>query len=683
MASTFHPFLNARNRMKIAALNPFSPANYITPEDLQLTKQLNELGLPLSFQTNKKKSGSVKGKKKGKHSNYPHTCHNPADETLYEVSGEEVVSSKFHDKTSDPLSCISMLGQSESSYCDGAMDLDMFQCPSGEGDNSACCTGFANGVSKEINDNINQSTTKDVQDGSFLISNHCVDLKIALASDTRVFAGSHLTGAGINYCGTEYGESMIDSECLKVSPIDGKNIDCETSYDDDAAAAATSHSHDIESELLLGSSEGIGCDRNDVSNNYDELGDWMALWDTFYKRTYFYNIKTHTSTWDAPPGMEHLINAGCTESDDCETLKAAEVCETQNIPKALEETLIKENLDGKQHGEYSSEIAVAVGNLLYDITRDGEVQSPEHSNECLERTSYNHGVSCCSVSKNQDNISSSNERHIQAAPEVNSTPLQNMAVDISELESKSDPLESTQGKKVKRRQRRKKLYNEAEDMCFQEIPELSSATIVKYWWQRYNLFSRYDDGVKMDEEGWFSVTPEAIAQYQAIRCATDVIIDGFTGVGGNAIQFAQKCRHVIGIDIDPMKIEYARHNAAIYEVDDQIDFIMGDFFLLAPKLKADTVFLSPPWGGPDYTKATTYDMKTMLRPHDGYTLFNVAKEIASRIVMFLPKNINFNQLADLSLLSCPPWSLEVEKVYLNGKLKAITAYFSDTAVGRC
>jgi len=45
------------------------------------------------------------------------------------------------------------------------------------------------------------------------------------------------------------------------------------------------------------------------------------------------------------------------------------------------------------------------------------------------------------------------------------------------------------------------------------------------------------------------------------------------------------CGHVIGIDIDSLKIDYARHNAAIYGVVDQIDFIVGDFFLLAPKLK--------------------------------------------------------------------------------------------------
>ncbi|KAG4379408.1 hypothetical protein AAZX31_17G229100 [Glycine max] len=262
----------------------------VTPEDLELTKQLNDLGLPLSFQTNKEKNRPVKCKKKGKLSKHPDTCHNPVDETLYEVTGEEIVSpAKFHDKTSSPLSCISMLGQSESSYREVAMDIDMTQCAYGEGDKSACCTGFASGVYREINnDNLNQVATNDAQDDDFLISNDRVDLKTAPASDTGVSAGSHLKGAGVNYCGTEYDESLIDSECLEVSPIVGKNTDCDTIYSDDGAA--TCHPHAIESELLPVSSEGIECDRNDVSNNYAEHGDWMVAWDTFYERTYFYNI---------------------------------------------------------------------------------------------------------------------------------------------------------------------------------------------------------------------------------------------------------------------------------------------------------------------------------------------------------------------------------------------------------
>ena len=42
-------------------------------------------------------------------------------------------------------------------------------------------------------------------------------------------------------------------------------------------------------------------------------------------------------------------------------------------------------------------------------------------------------------------------------------------------------------------------------------------------------------------EGWFSATPEKIASHIATRCQSDLIIDAFCGVGGNAIQFALTC----------------------------------------------------------------------------------------------------------------------------------------------
>ena len=55
---------------------------------------------------------------------------------------------------------------------------------------------------------------------------------------------------------------------------------------------------------------------------------------------------------------------------------------------------------------------------------------------------------------------------------------------------------------------------------------------------------------------------------------------------------------MIAIDIDPNKIEAARHNARIYGVEDRIQFIVGDFFEVIPTLNiADVIFLSPPWGG--------------------------------------------------------------------------------------
>eukprot|EP00850_Spirogloea_muscicola_P011580 SM000072S21214 [mRNA] locus=s72:357544:361465:- [translate_table: standard] len=185
-----------------------------------------------------------------------------------------------------------------------------------------------------------------------------------------------------------------------------------------------------------------------------------------------------------------------------------------------------------------------------------------------------------------------------------------------------------------------------------------SESTAKYWKQRYRLFSRFDEGILLDEEGWFSVTPEAIAIHQAGRLACHVIIDAFCGVGGNSIQFARTCGRVIAIDISPTRLALAHHNAKIYGVEDKIDFVVGDFIQLAPTLKADTVFLSPPWGGPDYLKAEVYDLHTMLLPLDGFKLFQIAAAIG-QVCFFLPRNSDVEQLSQLSFLSSPPLPCEV------------------------
>ncbi|CAM9137390.1 unnamed protein product [Phaeothamnion confervicola] len=72
-------------------------------------------------------------------------------------------------------------------------------------------------------------------------------------------------------------------------------------------------------------------------------------------------------------------------------------------------------------------------------------------------------------------------------------------------------------------------------------PGGKSANIpMKYWAQRHRYFSRYDKGVEMDWEGWYSVTPEAIAAHVAARLPPScrIVLDPFVGCGGNAVQFA-------------------------------------------------------------------------------------------------------------------------------------------------
>lgn len=110
-------------------------------------------------------------------------------------------------------------------------------------------------------------------------------------------------------------------------------------------------------------------------------------------------------------------------------------------------------------------------------------------------------------------------------------------------------------------------------------PHTHDPTLVKYWNQRRRLFSKFDMGCQLDDEGWFSVTPEQIADYVAYQLRTlfvsqpagmyfpITILDLFCGCGGNAIAFAKLHNvSVIGIDVDRSKLRRAAHNAAIYGI---------------------------------------------------------------------------------------------------------------------
>lgn len=95
-----------------------------------------------------------------------------------------------------------------------------------------------------------------------------------------------------------------------------------------------------------------------------------------------------------------------------------------------------------------------------------------------------------------------------------------------------------------------------------------------FFWRTQTL--RTFQGVRLDPEGWYSVTPEAIAVHHAKRCARPVVIDAFAGVGGNAIQLATTADWVIAVDLDPGRLALAEHNAGVYGVRDKIEVRWGN-----------------------------------------------------------------------------------------------------------
>lgn len=235
--------------------------------------------------------------------------------------------------------------------------------------------------------------------------------------------------------------------------------------------------------------------------------------------------------------------------------------------------------------------------------------------------------------------------------------------------------------------------------------------------QRKRIFSLYDEGCLLDEEGWYSATPELIADHIAHRCRCDTILDAFCGVGGNTIAFAKTCEHgmyvvnpsrprltralstVIALDISPVRLALAKHNAVIYGVADRIEFILADYISFANayisrppgKRPIDVVFHSPPWGGPDYLsrgqthvspeRHPEYSLANV-KPVHGADLFHLSRKITQNVAYFLPRNTNLDEISALLTESAPEENVEVEEEWVGTKLKALTCYFGGLADGQ-
>mmetsp|Transcript_32965 Transcript_32965/g.57883 ORF Transcript_32965/g.57883 Transcript_32965/m.57883 type:complete len:397 (-) Transcript_32965:2160-3350(-) len=161
------------------------------------------------------------------------------------------------------------------------------------------------------------------------------------------------------------------------------------------------------------------------------------------------------------------------------------------------------------------------------------------------------------------------------------------------------------------------------------------------WQERYLLFSKFDEGIKLDESAWSVTTHERIAKKIAQTCSANVVIDAFCGIGGNTIQFARKFK-VIAIDIDCRKLDFAEHNSKIYNVFDNIEFVNGDFLVASENFRGDIVFLAP-----DMTfDPTGFDLFNHFNPPIR-CIVKAALKCADHLLLYLPPNFDPEQLAQL------------------------------------
>ncbi|KAA3681751.1 trimethylguanosine synthase [Paragonimus westermani] len=190
------------------------------------------------------------------------------------------------------------------------------------------------------------------------------------------------------------------------------------------------------------------------------------------------------------------------------------------------------------------------------------------------------------------------------------------------------------------------------------------------------------------------------------------VVDACSGTGVNSIQLALLGFRVVAVEMDPSRVKMASHNARIYGVLPKIEFVCADFFdwaqneislhrrsLSRPSTVSSSspyaaLFMSPPWGGPDYLNDTVFDLNsihfsTADPSRSIWHAIRLAGQLCGgNVALFLPRNANVTQLARLDeclstgiqdnyLLNerfATGSELEVEVNVLNSKFKALSVY---------
>ncbi|WP_297508753.1 methyltransferase domain-containing protein [Thermococcus sp.] len=174
-------------------------------------------------------------------------------------------------------------------------------------------------------------------------------------------------------------------------------------------------------------------------------------------------------------------------------------------------------------------------------------------------------------------------------------------------------------------------------------------------------FSRND--LWMDLEGLRYATHEVVARYRAERLreiGIRSIADVSCGIGIQLIFYAMKVERAYGIDIDPLKIEFAKRNAEEYGVKN-IEFINADS--LAPetveRVDAEVIF-SDPARPPEMPERRLEDLlPSPLKVYEAYS------KKTDAFIFDLPPQIRRERV---------PWKGEFEYIDLFGALNRLTFY---------
>lgn len=167
-------------------------------------------------------------------------------------------------------------------------------------------------------------------------------------------------------------------------------------------------------------------------------------------------------------------------------------------------------------------------------------------------------------------------------------------------------------------------------------------------------------------------TPENVAEYRAKRLACGTLVDLCSGIGLQTIAFAKTCKRVIGIELDPRKVEYAKRNALLTKTEN-VEFIcadaLGQVALSHVRDAAPHTIFCDPQRPPTEQARQLASIEPSLQK-----LVSLYSPITQNLAIELPPQIEPSQIPMLG---------EKEYLSVDGKVNRLTFYMGDLAKSSC
>ena len=184
---------------------------------------------------------------------------------------------------------------------------------------------------------------------------------------------------------------------------------------------------------------------------------------------------------------------------------------------------------------------------------------------------------------------------------------------------------------------------------------------------------RFSKKAYTNEQSSFISNPEYVAEHIADTISDfgdfNSAVELCSCVGSTCIQLAKRFDKVIGIDLDQNRVEMARKNAKLYEVDN-VQFIAGDVLdvELLKNIDAGIALLDPGWATIPMDRSSHVSDIDSTQP-SLRKMFNLtSKYITKNIVARIPATFTCETLKELG-------NCKLENIIINNEIVFKVAYF--------